>query len=126
MQIMSMEADILAGRLTDSMTFNQRVWAMCARIPAGRVTTYGRLAAAVGCPGAARAVGGAMNRNPYAPRVPCHRVVGADGRLTGYAGGLEKKSALLANEGVAMVNGRASLKHLHEFPPMPVLKPPQS
>ena len=68
------------------------------RVPFGQVTTYGALAARVGRPGAARAVGGAMNRNPIPIVLPCHRVVGANGSLTGYAGGLDIKRALLRLE----------------------------
>ena len=93
------EVEILAGRVREGMSFDQRVWAMTARVPRGRVTSYGRIAAALGG-NAARAVGAALGRNPYAPRVPCHRVVAADGRLTGYAGGLDRKSELLREEGV--------------------------
>ncbi|QOV87593.1 MGMT family protein [Humisphaera borealis] len=93
--------DILAGRVVPGMNFNQKVWAMTVRIPAGKVATYGQVAKALGSPGAARAVGNALNKNPYAPRVPCHRVVGSTGSLTGFAGGLPKKQQLLIEEGVA-------------------------
>jgi methylated-DNA-[protein]-cysteine S-methyltransferase len=71
-----------------------------ARVPFGQTVTYGTLAARAGHPGAARAVGGAMNRNPIPIVLPCHRVVGASGALVGYAGGLERKRTLLALEGV--------------------------
>ena len=71
-----------------------------ARVPFGQVTTYGALAAKVGKPNAARAIGGAMNRNPIPIVLPCHRVVGANGSLTGYAGGLDRKEHLLRLEGV--------------------------
>ena len=101
--------DLLSGRATETMTFNERVWMLCAKIPAGRVSTYGKLAAALGRPGAARAVGNALNRNPHAPTIPCHRVVGGDGRLTGYAGGLDQKAAMLAAEGITIRNGRAAI-----------------
>src|SRR3712207_8911679 len=101
---MPFEHEIFAGRVVNGMNFNQKVWATCARIPAGRVATYGQIAAALGSPGAARAVGNALNRNPYAPAVPCHRVVGSNGSLTGFAGGLAKKEQLLEGEGVAMRN----------------------
>jgi methylated-DNA-[protein]-cysteine S-methyltransferase len=70
-----------------------------ARVPYGQVTTYGALAKKVGHPTAARAIGGAMNRNPIPIVLPCHRVVGANGSLTGYAGGLERKELLLKLEG---------------------------
>jgi methylated-DNA-[protein]-cysteine S-methyltransferase len=79
--------------------FQQRVWAELARIPAGTTVTYGELARRVGRPGAARAVGAAVGRNPVSIVVPCHRVVGSDGALTGYAGGIARKAFLLALEG---------------------------
>jgi methylated-DNA-[protein]-cysteine S-methyltransferase len=101
-------AAIKAGRLLPGMTFNERVWVMCARIPAGRVTTYGKLARALGSNGA-RAVGNALNHNPYSPKVPCHRVVGSDGSLTGFAGGLPKKQRMLAREGVIFRGNKVDL-----------------
>jgi methylated-DNA-[protein]-cysteine S-methyltransferase len=79
--------------------FEQRVWAIVRTIGFGQMRSYGSIARALGEPGAARAVGRANGRNPAALVVPCHRVVGADGSLTGYAGGLERKAALLAHEG---------------------------
>ncbi len=79
--------------------FQQAVWDALRAIPCGEVRTYGQIAAAIGRPKAARAVGNACNRNPVAILIPCHRVVGASGSLTGYAGGLDKKAALLALEG---------------------------
>ncbi|MTV27033.1 methylated-DNA--[protein]-cysteine S-methyltransferase [Nitriliruptoraceae bacterium ZYF776] len=78
--------------------FQHEVWAALRRIPYGETTSYGQLAAELGRPGAARAVGLANGRNPIAIVVPCHRVIGADGTLTGYAGGLERKRSLLALE----------------------------
>ena len=99
---MTYEQEIKAGRIVEGMNFNQKVWAMTTRIPAGKLATYGQIAAVLGSPGAARAVGNALNRNPYAPAVPCHRVVGSTGDLTGFAGGLEKKRQLLEEEGVAV------------------------
>ena len=77
--------------------FRRRVWQALARIPYGETTTYGALAETVG--GSARAVGGAVGHNPISIIIPCHRVIGADGSLTGYAGGIEKKTRLLALEG---------------------------
>ena len=106
---MTHETLITAGRLDDDMTFNERVWALTAQVPAGRVTTYAEIARRMGTRGY-RAVGHALGRNPYAPAVPCHRVVGSDGRLTGFAGGLDRKRELLEGEGVPLVNGRADLK----------------
>lgn len=79
--------------------FQQAVWTGLASIPYGQTTTYGEMARRLGCP-SARAVGGAVGRNPIFVILPCHRVLGAGGRLTGYAGGLEKKKALLALEGI--------------------------
>jgi methylated-DNA-[protein]-cysteine S-methyltransferase len=81
--------------------FEQRVWAELARIPYGETTTYAEIARRIGHPGSARAVGRANGRNPIAIVLPCHRVVGSDGSLTGYAGGLELKAALLALEAEA-------------------------
>jgi len=75
--------------------FQQKVWAQLTLIPYGETRTYGQLAAAVGGPGLARAVGAANGQNPLSIIVPCHRVVGSDGKLTGYAGGLERKAFLL-------------------------------
>ena len=86
-------------------SFDEKVWALCARVPAGRVTTYGAIARALGTR-AYRAVGQALNRNPHAPRVPCHRVVARDGRLGGFARGAEAKRARLEAEGVPVTNGR--------------------
>ncbi len=78
--------------------FQQRVWRALCEIPYGETRSYKQLAEAVGSPKACRAVGMANHRNPMMIVVPCHRVVGASGHLTGYAGGLEMKSALLALE----------------------------
>jgi methylated-DNA-[protein]-cysteine S-methyltransferase len=75
--------------------FQRRVWAALREVPYGETWTYGQLAAHIGSPGASRAVGLANGRNPIAIVVPCHRVVGASGRLTGYGGGLERKQHLL-------------------------------
>jgi methylated-DNA-[protein]-cysteine S-methyltransferase len=86
--------------------FQRRVWAALRRIPAGETTTYGALAAALGVPQASRAVGRANGQNPVAIVVPCHRVIGASGHLTGYAGGLERKRWLLEHERIAC--GRAA------------------
>ena len=79
--------------------FTRDVLGELARVPFGEVTTYGHLAARVGRPRAARAVGTVMNRNPLPIVLPCHRVVGSSGSLVGYAGGLERKQALLQLEG---------------------------
>lgn len=78
--------------------FQQRVWAALREIPFGKTATYGEIAARVGNPRACRAVGQANNRNPIPILIPCHRVIGAGGQLTGYAGGLDVKQKLLALE----------------------------
>jgi len=83
-------------------SFNAEVLAELARVPYGVTTTYGTLAGKVGHPRAARAVGTVMNRNPIPIVLPCHRVVGANGSLTGYAGGLDRKLQLLQLEGAIL------------------------
>jgi methylated-DNA-[protein]-cysteine S-methyltransferase len=83
-----------------TLNFNERVWAAMRLIPRGRVTTYGAIARYLKNPQAMRAVGQACNRNPDAPRTPCHRVISSNGKLGGYAFGLEKKKELLRTEGV--------------------------
>lgn len=83
--------------------FEREVWAGLRRIPAGQTRSYGALAADLGQPGAARAVGRANGLNAVSIIVPCHRVIGADGRLTGYAGGVERKAWLLRHEGALAV-----------------------
>jgi methylated-DNA-[protein]-cysteine S-methyltransferase len=79
--------------------FQQRVWELIDRIPYGQTTTYGEMARELGDPVLAREVGSAVGRNPLSIVVPCHRVVGKEGQLTGYAGGLERKRTLLELEG---------------------------
>lgn len=79
----------------DGDEFQRRVWELIDRIPYGETTTYGEMAGELGDPQLARRVGGAVGRNPLSIVVPCHRVVGSDGKLTGYAGGLERKRFLL-------------------------------
>ena len=78
--------------------FQNRVWAALRTIPYGKTASYGDIARKIGSPTASRAVGAANGRNPIAIVVPCHRVIGANGTLTGYAGGLDMKQALLAHE----------------------------
>ena len=92
-----------AGRLTRfdlplapvGSVFQQRVWAALQEIPYGQTESYGELAERIGSPGGARAVGLANGKNPITIIIPCHRVVGADGSLTGYGGGLDRKKLLL-------------------------------
>ena len=105
---------ILAGRIVPGMNFNQKVWALCARVPAGRVVTYADIARALGSKGY-RAVGNALNKNPYAPAVPCHRVVGSSGSLTGFAGGLAKKRAMLEAEGVRLRKAGVVIDEMERF-----------
>lgn len=81
--------------------FQKRVWATLLAIPFGETRSYGEIADQLGAPGASRAVGAANGRNPISIIAPCHRVVGSDGKLTGFAGGLEAKRFLLDLEAVA-------------------------
>jgi methylated-DNA-[protein]-cysteine S-methyltransferase len=90
----------LRADLSPLPEFQRRVLVALQRIRFGEVTTYGKLAERIGAPRAARAVGGALNRNPVPIVVPCHRVVGATGSLVGYGGGLDRKRALLELEHV--------------------------
>ena len=101
-------ADYHAGRRTSfdlpldlraGTAFQQSVWDALLSIPRGGTTSYAELARRLGKPQAARAIGAAVGRNPVSIVVPCHRVLGTDGTLTGYAGGLERKTALLQLEG---------------------------
>lgn len=99
-----------AGELTtfdvplhlEGTPFQLRVWSALQEIPYGRTASYGELAARIGRPTASRAVGMANGRNPVAIIVPCHRVVGSDGRLVGYGGGVDRKRRLLALEGALL------------------------
>ena len=86
--------------------FEKKVIASLKRIPRGKVTTYRQIAKFIKKPKAARAVGNACNKNPWAPRVPCHRVVKSGGRLGGYAGGAKKKIELLKREGILVGRGK--------------------
>jgi methylated-DNA-[protein]-cysteine S-methyltransferase len=107
--------DYFAGRrtafdvpldLAHGTDFQQSVWQALLKIPQGGTASYGELSARIGKPAAVRAVGAAVGRNPVSIIVPCHRVMGAGGALTGYAGGLERKSALLRLEGVDLAGAR--------------------
>lgn len=91
--------------------FTSRVYAVAAKIPKGKVTTYGKLAALVGNPKGARAVGMAMRNNPSRANVPCHRVVAANGALTGYAfgNGIATKKNILKKEGVVFKGEKIDL-----------------
>ena len=89
--------------------FHREVWSQLQLIPYGETISYGALAARIDRPGAARAVGRANGCNPIAIVIPCHRVIGADGKLTGYSGGIERKAALLALEMAATPAGQRIL-----------------
>ena len=83
--------------------FQARVWRALAAVPAGVTISYGEMAKRAGEPGAAQAAGVALNRNPIPLILPCHRVIGADGSLTGFGGGLERKGWLLRHEGALLI-----------------------
>lgn len=89
--------------------FQQAVWTALRRVPAGRTTTYAELARGIGAPAAVRAVGAANGANPIWLVIPCHRAIGSDGRLVGYAGGLERKHWLLVHEGAREPQSRLAL-----------------
>jgi methylated-DNA-[protein]-cysteine S-methyltransferase len=93
------------------MEFADRVYAITQRIPKGKVSTYGAIARALNNKGY-RAVGRALHVNPFAPKIPCHRVVSSDGSLGGFASGLQKKAKMLRAEGVDVKNGKIDL---HRF-----------
>lgn len=82
--------------------FQQQVWSALCEVPYGETATYGEIAKAIGRPTASRAVGMANGRNPISIIVPCHRIIGASGRLVGYGGGLAAKTCLLSLEGIAL------------------------
>jgi methylated-DNA-[protein]-cysteine S-methyltransferase len=90
--------------------FQQKVWRALLAIPQGSTSTYGDMARSLGQPNAARAVGAAIGRNPISVLIPCHRVLGTDGSMTGYAGGLARKQALLALEQGTKQNGLISFE----------------
>src|SRR5262245_48576569 len=90
----------------DGTEFQKKVWRALREIPFGQTKSYMELARTIGLPNASRAVGSANGKNPLSIVVPCHRVVGSDGKLTGFAGGLETKAALLALEAVSRADDR--------------------
>lgn len=96
--------------MRNSTSFELEVYEALKRIPRGKVTTYGQIAKFLGKPGASRAVGNALNRNPHAPQVPCHRVVTSLGFIGGYAFGPKKKIEILKGEGVTITNDAVDLK----------------
>jgi methylated-DNA-[protein]-cysteine S-methyltransferase len=89
-----------------SSLFTKAVFEYLRKVKRGQVITYGQLAQAIGRPMAARAVGNALNKNPYAPKVPCHRVIRSDGSLGGYSLGVKKKAELLKKEGIKIKNNK--------------------
>jgi methylated-DNA-[protein]-cysteine S-methyltransferase len=99
-----MSANKLSEKILDEMKkypkFYQKVWLACAKIPKGKVKTYGEIAKTIGSPKAARAVGQALAKNPFAPYVPCHRVVGSTGKMVGFSapGGIKTKLEMLKKE----------------------------
>ena len=90
--------------MSGGTAFQQSVWQALLAIPTGQTTSYGNIGQSISKPSAVRAVGAAVGRNPISIIVPCHRVLGADGSLTGYAGGLDRKTALLRLEGALAEN----------------------
>lgn len=95
--------------------FQEKVYNLCKKIPKGKVTTYKIIAEKLGTK-AYRAVGNALNKNPFAPKVPCHRVVNSDGNVGGFAKGINKKIKLLKKEGVKIKNNKINLrKYLFDF-----------
>lgn len=93
----------LAGRITK---FQEFIYEACRKIPRGRVSTYREIARAVKNARASRAVGNALNKNPFAPAVPCHRVVRSDGHVGGFASGRNKKILMLKKEGIKIKDGK--------------------
>lgn len=90
-------------------SFNEKCYEVLKKVPRGKVTTYKEIAKAVGNKKSYRAVGNAMNKNPYAPKVPCHRVAKSNGEVGGFAHGTKKKIEMLKKEGVEIVDGRVDL-----------------
>lgn len=87
-------------------SFSQAVWRITKEIPLGKITTYAQIAQALGRPKSARAVGNALHKNPYAPIVPCHRVVKSDGNVGGFFGGKSAKKKILRSEGLKIVKDK--------------------
>lgn len=101
--------------MKNKLTFNERCYTLLKKVPKGKVVTYKSLAKAMNSK-AYRAVGNAMNKNPYAPRVPCHRVIKTDSSVGGFASGTKNKIKMLKREGVKIVNGKVDLKkYLYKF-----------
>lgn len=105
--------------LSSGTTFQKRVWEKLRKIPYGECRSYGWVAEQIGNPRAARAVGMANNKNPLPPAIPCHRVIGSDGTLTGYASGLHIKKYLLEMEYNTISRTKRNLQH-GVYPPFNV------
>jgi methylated-DNA-[protein]-cysteine S-methyltransferase len=88
------------------MDFNEKVWNAIKKIPKGKISTYKEIAKAIGKPKAVRAVGNACNKNPFSPRIPCHRIVKSNGEVGGFALGTKKKKELLKKEGIEIKKGK--------------------
>ncbi len=115
-RVFDVALDISGGTL-----FQQSVWRVLLKIDHGKTSTYGEIGRQINNPAAVRAVGSAVGRNPLGIIIPCHRVLGGDGSLTGYAGGLHRKVALLKLEGVAFEGSTASSKSTSTRNPTPSL-----
>ena len=94
------------------LSFNERCYAILKKVPKGKVTTYKSLAHAIGTK-AYRAVGNAMAKNPYAPQVPCHRVINFNGNIGGFAHGTKRKMQMLKAEGIEIINNKINLDRYH-------------
>lgn len=90
-------------------SFEKKVYNTIKQIPKGKVSTYKQVAKAINSPNSSRAIGNALNKNPFAPEVPCHRVVKSNGKLGGYANGIKKKKSLLRKEGIKIKNNKVDL-----------------
>ena len=115
---------IKSGQILSEMSFNEKVWSVTVKVPKGKVSTYSEIARYMDCK-AYRAVGQALSRNPFAPDIPCHRIVSSDGSLTGYSSdsGLEEKEQLLMGEGVTVQRGKVDLNKYMFRISQPALKP---
>ncbi|MCF3947166.1 methylated-DNA--[protein]-cysteine S-methyltransferase [Acidiphilium sp. AL] len=109
---------------TAGTEFQHRVWSALRAIPPGSTASYGDIAARIGVPAARRAVGLANGANPVAIVVPCHRVIGADGRLTGYGGGLHRKSWLLRHEAAILRSSEPGARTDHDPAPASIAASP--
>ena len=95
--------------MREEISFTEKVYEIVSKVPQGKVVTYGQVARAVDSK-AYRAVGTAMNKNPYWPKVCCHRVINSDGRIGGFASGTKNKIKMLKREGIKVINGKVDLK----------------